>query len=192
VVLAAADGSGNRLHSARFERIAADNGYSVSNAVDSSGSMGVSAAIVATGNGAGIGQSTSLSGKSGSVSFSASSPNNQMAVAGGFCGDGNMNADLSAVASDRAAMSGSASIVEVSVLDDDNLQLVASGDMGLSVDGLYTLPSGDLGKFGLAKANVEKASASGTPSYLTGPSNTSSGGNSNVYVLSGWRWNSMS
>jgi hypothetical protein len=149
----------------------------VSNAVDSSGSMGVSAVIVAPGNGAGVGQSTSLSGKSGSVSFSASSPNNQMAVAGGFSGNGNMNADLSAVASDRAAMSGSASIVGVPVLDDDNIQQVTSGDVGMSVDGLYALPSGDLGKFGPATANVEKASASGTPSYLTGPAYTSSGGN---------------
>jgi hypothetical protein len=168
------------------------NGGSVSNTVDSSGSMSVSAAIAATSKGASIGQSTALSGKSGSVSTEASSKSNKVAVAGGFSGEGNMNSDLSAVSADRAALSGSASIAGVPVLDDGNLQQIASGDMGMSVDGLYAQPSGGLGKFSLNTVNVEKASASGTPSYLTGPVYTTGGGNAKSYVPAGWRWTSAS
>lgn len=166
--------------------------YSVSNSVDSSGSIGVSSAIAASSEGAGISQDTALSGKSGSISTAATSKNNQMAVAGGFSGKSNMNADLSAVAADRAALSGSANIAGVPILDNNNLQEVASGRMGMSVDGLYATPSGDLGRFGLGAVNVEKASASGTPSYLTGPAYTTGGGNANSYKLAGWRWNSAS
>lgn len=183
-----ASGTGNNT----IESSIGGNGYSVSNKVDSSGSMAVSTTAAATEEGAGISQSADLSGESGGISFSASSQNNKMALASDFSGDGSMNSDLSAVAADRAAMGGSASVAGVPVLSNDNLQQVASGDIGMSVDGLYLQGSGELGKFSLAAANLETTPASGTPSYLTGPAYTSGGGSSSSYRLAGWRWNSIS
>ncbi len=180
-----ASGSGNNSISSSV----IGNGVSVSNTVDSSGHMGVSASAAATNEGAGISQSTSLSGKSGSVSFIASSKNNDMAVSSIFSGESSMNSDLSAVAADRAAMAGSATIAGVPVLESGNLDRVAAGDVGMSVDGLYAKSSGGLGEFSLNTINIEKTAASGTPSYLTGPAYSSSGGNSNAYILAGWRWN---
>lgn len=164
------------------------NGYSLSNEVDSSGSMGVSTSAVATGSGAGISQNAALSGKSGSVSLIASSNKNEMGLASSFSGDSNMNTDLSAVAADRAAMTGTASSAGVPVLEGGELERVASGDIGMSVDGLYLQPSGNLGEFSLNTVNIEKTPASGTPSYLT---LANDGGSSGSYRLMGWRWNTQ-
>lgn len=178
-----ASGSGNNT----IESSVGGVGYSVNNKVDSSGSMAVSTTTAAVAGAAGISQSAGLSGKSGGVSMVTSSQNNKMAVASDFSGDTNMLSDLSAVAADRAAMSGSQSIAGVPVLNDDHLQTIGSGDIGMSVDGLYLQDSGKLGKFSVASANLENTPGSGTPSYyITGP------GSSNSYVLAGWRWNTIS
>lgn len=178
-----ASGSGNNT----IESSVGGSGYSVNNKVDSSGSMAVSTTTAAAAGAAGISQSADLSGKSGGVSMISSSQNNKMAVASDFSGDTNMKSDLSAVAADRAAMSGSQSIAGVPVLNDDHLQTIASGDIGMSVDGLYLQDSGKIGKFSVASANLEDAPGSGTPFYtVTGP------GSSSSYVIAGWRWNSIS
>lgn len=164
------------------------NGYSVSNTVDSSGSMGVSAEVAATSDAAGISQSTSLSGESGGVSFVASSKNNVMAVAGGFSGESSMNSNLEAVAGDGAAMRGSASIAGVQVLDDSNLGIVASGEIGMSVDGLYIQPSsGKLGEFSLSTANVKNVPGSSTQAATYG-STYSGTDRASAYTLTGWKW----
>jgi hypothetical protein len=106
-------------------------------------------------------QDTVLKGQSGDIASGSSSHENEMTVAGGFSGDGDLKADLSAVAADRAFMSGDASFVGVPVLDSGNLQAAASGDIAMSVDGLYAQPKGELGTFGLSAANIKRTPESG-------------------------------
>ncbi len=183
-----ASGSGNNT----IEGSVGGNGYSVNNEVDSSGSMGVSTTAAGTGSGAGISQSTVLSGKSGSLSFVASSGENTMAVDSSFSGTSSMNTDLNAVAADRATMTGTATVAGVPVLESGDLEQVASGETGMSVDGLYAQPSGNLGQLRLNAVNVKNTPASGSSNYqLTGPAYTSTGGNKNAYFLTGWRWNTI-
>jgi hypothetical protein len=178
-----AKGSGDNS----IEASASGDGSSVSSFVKSSGTMAVSASVAATAEGAEISQNAALTGKFGSVGFAADSKQNQMAMAGGFDGEGGyMNADLSAVAADRAAMAGSASVEGMEVLNNNHLARVASGDVAMSVDGLYAKPSGELGRFSLDTANIESAAprAESSVSYATAD-------NPNAYVLGGWRWNSI-
>lgn len=174
-----------------IEASAGSDGSSVSSSVGSSGKMGVSSTVIATTKGVAISQNAALSGQSGSIGLISNSKQNQMAVAGDFSGEGDLKADLSAVAADRSAMGGSASFVGVPVLDSGNLQAVASGDIAMSVDGLYAQPKGDLGSFSLNTININKAQepASTVQGLLTGPATTSDGGRSSAYILGGWRWN---
>ncbi|MDM7912558.1 MAG: hypothetical protein QUS09_05620 [Methanotrichaceae archaeon] len=149
--------------------------------------MAVSSSVAATADGAAISQNAALAGKFGSVGLIADSKQNQMAVAGSFSGEsGYMNADLSAVAAGWAAMAGSALFEGMEVLNNDHLARVASGDIAMSVDGLYAQPSGELGRFSLDTANIESAAprAESSVSYATAD-------NPNAYVLGGWRWNSI-
>ena len=134
-------------------------------------------------------QDTVLRGQSGDIASSSSSHENEMTVAGGFSGDGDLKADLSAMAYDRAFMSGDASFVGVTVLDNGNLQAAASGDIAMSVDGLYARPKGELGTFGLSAANIKRTPESGTPQYQLPENNDPKGGRQSAYVLTGYRWN---
>lgn len=134
-------------------------------------------------------QDTVLKGQSGDIASGSSSHENEMTVAGGFSGNGDLKAGLSAVAADRAFMSGDASFVGVPVLDNGNLQAAASGDLAMSVDGLYAQPKGELGTFGLSAANFEKAPGGGTPLYDLPNYDTTNGGRNDAYLLTGWRWN---
>ena len=179
-----AKGSGDNS----IEASASGDGSSVSSSVKSSGTMAVSSSVAATAEGAAISQNAALAGKFGSVGLTANSKQNQMAVAGGFSGEGDLKADLSAMSAERSAMSGSASFVGVPVLDSGNLQAVASGDIAMSVDGLYAQPKGELGTFGLNAINVEKQEPTSTVLNQL-PTYTSDGGRKEAYVLAGWRWN---
>ncbi len=182
-----AKGSGdNSIHAS-----ASSKESSVGSFVKSSGKMDVSSSVAATGAGVAISQSAALSGKSGSIGLSASSKENDMAISGGFSGEGDLSSDLSAVSTGRAAMSGDASFVGVPVLNSGNLQAVASGDIAMSVDGLYAQPKGELGSFGLDAVNVEKASqgTGSTVLSLVPNLNDPNGGRKEAYVLGGWRWN---
>lgn len=170
---------------------ATGDGSSVSSSVKSSGTMGLSSSVAATADGVAISQNAALTGQSGSFGLAADSKENQMAVAGSFSGEGDLKADLTAVSAGRAAMGGDASFVGVPVLNSGNLQAVASGDIAMSVDGLYAQPKGDLGTFELATANAnkERGTASTASNLLTGPATTTDGGRSSAYLLAGWRWN---
>jgi hypothetical protein len=112
-----------------------------------------------------------------------------MIVAGGFSGDGDLKAGLSAMAADRAFVSGDASFVGVPVIDSGNLQAAASGDIAMSVDGLYAQPKGELGIFGLSATNIERTPGSGVPQYLLPENNDPNGGRQSAYTLTGYRWN---
>ena len=135
------------------------------------------------------GQDTQLSGQAGGIGSSSSSAENYINLAGGFSGQGNLEADLLAMASDRSFVYGDASFQGVSVLDDENMAVLASGEIGYSVEGLYALPGGDLGTFGLSAINLDKESVgSDTSSLLAGPEITSEGGESASYSLNGRKW----
>lgn len=182
-----AKGSGDNS----IEASASGDGSSVSSSVKSSGTMAVSSSVAATYGGAAISQSAALAGDFGSIGLIADGKQNQMAVVGGFSGEGDLKSDLTAVSGERSAMGGSASFVGVPVLDSGHLQRVASGDIAMSVEGLYAQPEGDLGTFSLDAINVNKGQepASTVQSQLTGPATTSDGGRSSAYILGGWRWN---
>jgi hypothetical protein len=134
-------------------------------------------------------QDTVLRGQAGDIASGSSSHENEMTVAGGFSGDGDLKADFSAMASERAFMSGDASFVGVPVLDSGNLQAAASGDVAMSVDGLYAQPKGELGTFGLSAANIKRTPESGTAQYLLPENNDPKGGRQSAYLLTGYRWN---
>ena len=136
------------------------------------------------------GQNTALSGEAGAIASISSSVENEITVAGGFSGEGDLQADLSAVAAESAAMSGSASMLGMNTLDDDNLRTLSSGDMAMSMDAIYSLPEGDIGTFGLYAANNRKTPVSSTSSnLLSAPVYTADGGDADAYILAGWRWN---
>lgn len=134
-------------------------------------------------------QSTKLSGEAGGIGSSSSSSENDIIVAGGFSGQGNLEADLSAMASDGSFVGGDASFQGVSVLDDEKMQTLNSDDLGYSVEGLYALPEGDIGTFGLRATNQDNGGIGiDTSSLLSRPATTSTGGNSAAYLLQGWKW----
>jgi hypothetical protein len=157
----------------------------------SNGEMSTSQSLAAA-DGVYAGQSTKLSGQAGSIGSHSSSAGNEMDVSGGFSGEGNLEADLSAVASKRSEVSGGASFLGIPVLDESNMKDAASGDVAMSVEGLYSTPNGDLGEFGLTTANTEnKGLGMVTSSLLTGPKLTPTGGRSGAYGLLGYRWNKL-
>jgi hypothetical protein len=130
------------------------------------------------------GQSTKLRGEAGCIGSRSSSAKNEMDVSGVFSGEGNLEADLSAMASKRSSVSGQASFMGIPVLNENNMDEVASGE------GLYSTPKGDLGEFGLRTANKENNGiAMVTSPLLTGPELTPTGGRSTAYCLLGYRWN---
>jgi hypothetical protein len=144
---------------------------------------------LAAGEGVYAGQDTELNGESGGIGSSSSSSENEIIVAGGFSGQGNLEADLSAMASDRSSVDGYANFQGVPVLGDENMQTLASGDIALSVDGLYALPGGDIGSFGLSATNQDKGIVDeDASSLLIDPAITTMGGNSAAYSLTGRKW----
>ncbi len=147
---------------------------------------------LAAANGVYSGQSTELSGDSGGIATSSSSEQNNVDIAGGFSGQGDLKADLSAMASGTSSVGGGASFLGVSVLDDEDMQMLASGDIGFSVDGLTVQTSGSIGSFGLSATNEDNVIASDigsdTSELLTGPAITSLGGRSSAYSLTGRKW----
>jgi hypothetical protein len=73
------------------------------------------------------------------------------------------------------------------MLNDESMQIIGSGDISMSVDGLS---NGGSGSFGLGAANTMKGTiSSDTSALLTGPATTATGGRSSAYTVLGYRWN---
>jgi hypothetical protein len=155
-----------------------------------SGALSTSQSLVA-GEGAYTGQKTDLRGDAGAIASVSSSAENEMTLSGGFSGEGNLNADLSSVAYEQSAVGGDASLLGVSLVDEEDLNDVASGEIAMSVDGLYALPKGDLGTFGMSISNAKKGAigVDTSSALLAAPVVTSDGGRSSAYALTGKRWN---
>ena len=166
------------------------NDKSAGTEIESSGNFQTSALTGASGEGVGISQGTALSGSYGGITYHADSPENEMVVSSGFEGQGDLTAGISAAAGENAAISGKLNALGVEMLDSESLQALSSGDVAMSVDGLYSTPNGGLGSFGLSAANTGKETiSSDTSALLAGPVSTPAGGNANAYTLTGYRWN---
>jgi hypothetical protein len=158
--------------------------------IESSGNFQTSASTGASGEGVWISQDTAMSGSCGGVTFHADSPENKMVVSSGFEGEGDLTAGISAAAGKNAAISGNLNALGVEMLDRESLQTLSSGDVAMSVDGLYYMTDGGLGSFGLSAANTGKETVSSdTSALLAGPVSKAAGGNANAYSLTGYRWN---
>jgi hypothetical protein len=145
---------------------------------------------LAAASGVYAGQNTQLSGQTGGIGSSSTSKGNEIYLAGGFSGEGDLAADLLSIATDRSFVDGDASFLGVSVLGYDAMQTLNQGDIGYSIDGVYEQPGGQIGTFGLSATNYQGDSDIGseTSSLLSQPALTATGGNSNAYSLTGRKW----
>ena len=157
-----ASGSGDN----RISTSSSANDKSADTEIESSGNFQTFAFTGASGDGVGISQDTAMSGSYGGITYHADSPENKMVISSGFEGEGDLTAGISAAAGENAAISGNVNALGVEMLDSESLQALASGDIAMSVDGLYSQPNGGLGNFGLSAANTEKETVSSDTSAL--------------------------
>jgi hypothetical protein len=138
---------------------------------ESAASNGDLAAAMSVYSGAGSSQSVQNSQISGDVGYvlgGSTAPGNSMFVSGSFAGSGNIDADLTSVAADKAEVRGSALGGGAVGIGDDTLQSIASNEgLGFGVDALYTTPMNGLGEYQLQAANAKTSGqkAAPEPSY---------------------------
>lgn len=99
------------------------------------------------------GQNTRIVGDAGATSSRSNSAENNMAVVSAFSGSGDLNTELTSIATDRARIYGTNSFNGQEVVNNNVLQTVADGKLSVSVDGIYEDRKGDLGKFGVTASN---------------------------------------
>ena len=185
-----ADGSGHN----KIQQKISGTEYSIETSLECSGSLSASTSLAASEESGSISQSNKISGDLGQISTSITSPENSILLMGGFQGDeGNIQADLVSTAGRRAHIDGKASIAGVDCLDENAMSDIGSGDMAVSLEGLYLGSNSGksvstVGSFGIyagSKENTKKNNAK----YLLTPAYIADGGNQNAYKLTGWRWN---
>lgn len=168
--------------------------YSIETSLECSGSLSASSSLAASEDSGSISQRNKISGDLGQISTSITSPENSILLMGGFQGDeGNIQADLVSTAGRRADIDGKASIAGVDCLDENAMSDIGSGDMAVSLEGLYLGSNfgksvSTVGCFGIFAGNKENTRTSDARSLLT-PGYAPDGGNQNAYKLTGWRWN---
>jgi hypothetical protein len=178
-----ASGSGDN----RISISSSANGKNAGTEIESSGDFRTAAFAGASNDGVLISQDTAMSGSYGGITYHADSPENIMVVSTGFEGEGDLTAGVTAAAGENAAISGNVNALGVEILNDESMQIIGSGDISMSVDGLS---NGGSGSFGLGAANTRKGKVgSDTSALLTGPATTATGGRSSAYTLLGYRWN---
>jgi len=185
-----ASGSGHNM----IQQTISGAEYSIATALECSGSLSTFSSLAASEDSGSISQSNIISGDLGQISTSITSPENSILLMGGFQGDeGNIQADLVSTAGSRADIGGKASIAGVDCLDENVMNNIGSGDVAVSLEGLYLgSVSGKsvstMGSFGIFAANKENTKMSDAKSLLA-PGCAPDGGNQNAYKLTGWRWN---
>lgn len=154
--------------------------YQIDNTIDSSGTFSSTASTAASADFAAYSQDTRAGGDAGYVGTDAISSNNEMHLGTYFDGSGgNLDVHLSTGAAEGGAIiSGTANVNGIECYNDDISGILASGDLGRSVDGIYSATNGGVGTFGLNAVNLN-AKTSGT----------TSGATSSPYLLTGYRWN---
>lgn len=170
--LSSAGGTGENMVS---EEVSGSGG-SVTNTITSDGSFRSTSSDFASGAGAISSYQTSLAGLSGSISTTSAGKDNQMTVAGGFSGQGDMDVSLLSLAAQEALTTGSASALGTPCFSDDLAQGIRSQDMAVSVHGLYLAGEKGMGEFGVVAQNAKVgAAAKPKPTAAT-------------YKLAGWKW----
>ncbi len=149
---------------------------SVTNTVTSDGSFKVDSNDFASGAGAASTYRTTLSGASGSFCSASFGEENEMLVAGGFSGQGDMDASLTSVADREALTTGSASARGTPILNDELVQGIRGQDAAVSVQGLYMAGENGLGEFGMVAQNAKGSSAASASASTVG------------YKLNGYMW----
>lgn len=177
------DGVVSRVSSARgsgkntISEGVSGGGNSVKNTITSDGSFSSTSTDLAAGVGAISNYQTSLDGSGGSIQTTSSGRENQMTVAGGFSGTGNMDVSLASVAAQEALTTGTASALGTPCFSDELVQGIRGQDMAVSVYGLYSVGDHSLGGFGVVAQNAKSGGSGGK----TPPSPIN-------YKLSGGMW----
>jgi hypothetical protein len=148
---------------------------------------------ISSGAGVASSQKTKMQGEAGAIGSSSESSENMAMARGYFLGNNRLEADLASAAEKAARTSGRASISDVEMIDDESQNIISSGDMAMSVDGLSLNIGWDLGKFGFKATNVKKPSPDICVSAKNLPAKSVAsplGGRPEACLLTGWRWNS--
>ena len=161
----------------RLTRRISGTGSSITNTITSDGSFRSTSSDFASGAGAISSSQTSLAGSSGSIGTTSTGKENQMAVAGGFSGQGNMDVSLSSLAAQEALTTGTASAVGTPIFSDELVQGIRGQDLTVSVQGLYLAGEQGLGEFGMVTRNANGGAARKSQKS-TEP----------TYKLAGWKW----
>ena len=167
-----ASGTGNN----QISESASGEGKSIKNTIISDGAFSSSNSDFASGEGAASNYKASLAGDSGSISTVSSGKDNEMTVAGGFSGEGNMDVSLNSLAAQEALTTGTASAAGTPIFSDELVQGIRGKDLSVSVQGLYLAGEKGLGEFGLVAQNAKGVGAAKpTPTPVD-------------YKLTGWMW----
>lgn len=148
------------------------NSYATTNTIASSGKFSTSVSAAASASSAIYGQITKAEGNAGYIGTDAASNNNKMQVATGFQGSGgNLDVHLLTGSNENYALiGGKADVNNIECYNDEISKVIMSGDLGRSLDGVYSTKDGNLGNFGFNSVNTITAGS--------GP-----------YALTGWKWN---
>ncbi|HOT07644.1 MAG TPA: hypothetical protein PLI05_02575 [Methanotrichaceae archaeon] len=169
--------------------------FSISKTACVDGELQTSSSAAATPAGGLLSQETDLSGDGGLFAIKSASSENKIAAAAVFSDDGFLSSTMSGAAQGRSALGGDAQVMGVSCFDEEAASVLSSGEIGMTVSGLY-MSRDKLQKFGLAARNDELSGrTAGTdygiipPGYI--PPGTTTYGYYNdprAYVLQGYRW----
>jgi hypothetical protein len=177
--LSSASGSGENTISEGVS----GGGKSVTKTIASDGTFSSDSSDFGCGAGAVSDYKTSLSGSRGSINTVSTGKENQMTVAGGFDGEGDMDVSLTSLAAEEALTTGSASALGTPVFSDNLAQGIRGQDMVVCMQGLYLAGDKELGEFGMVAQNTKDVSAAGKPVGKPQPSPVD-------YILTGYKWQS--
>ncbi|OPY51621.1 MAG: Matrixin [Methanosaeta sp. PtaU1.Bin060] len=182
----AASGSGNNS----LQESLTGTDSSISNIIESHGTLTTSSTDSVSAESCTASRKTEISGDAGYIASSAISEENEMNLAGGFEGEGGyLTANLVTSSGEQAGIGGDASILGVDCVDETVLNSVSSGDIAMTVEGLYDA-SKSMGSFGIMAMNSKKRTPKSSEDFLI-PDYTPDGGDQNSYKLAGWRWNTQ-
>ena len=126
-------------------------------------------------------QSTKIAGDAGATSSNSNSPENNMAVVGAFSGSGDLNTELTSIATDRARIYGTNSFNGQEVVNNNVLQTVADGELSATIDGIYEDRNSDLGNFGVIASNTASKSTKDSNKLAQSQSNA-------AFQTAGYAW----
>lgn len=131
------------LMGSTFESTAGQQASVTGGVMQSSQSLMVAGGVLA-------GQKTEMDGAAGSMNSIAESEGTPMVVSAQFDGDGgDLDARILSLASKGPHMQGTTNVNGLEFLNNEILRCLESGDVSMSVEGLYSTSSGELGRINL-------------------------------------------